>query len=191
MTDLVREIQIFAPLCVVFLLLAFWIALLAIPGAWLLTAIFIAPMSMTALLIGAAVSALALVTLFWRRHWVSGVTMGLGLVTLVLLTTQPNIGNSPARWVANLTQVAYYRGALLRQARELSQEGVSPALAAIGIDGFGSLTSGVALDPTGEILLPPDKRSDAWKAAANHSELGVDDLQGVHVIGDYYSWFHD
>jgi hypothetical protein len=53
------------------------------------------------------------------------------------------------------------------------------------------MTSGIAFDPTGEIVLPSNKRSQAWMAAAGQTELGVEELQARHIVGDYYSWFHD
>jgi hypothetical protein len=180
-----------APLFMALLLLAAWVAVLAIPGAFILTIFFLALVTTVGVLVVALILAITLVTLFWRRHWISGLTMCLGLLGVLLLATRPSVATSPALWVADVTHVLYYRGALLEQSRELRSKGVSPAVAAIAIDGFGSMTSGIAFDPTGEIVLPPNKRSQAWMAAAGRTELGVDDLQARQVVGNYYSWFHD
>ena len=180
-----------APLSMALLLLAAWVAVLAIPGAFILTLFFLAPITIPGILVIALLLAVTLVTLFWRRHWISGLTMCLGLLGVLLLATQPTVAASPALWVADVTHVLYYRGALLEQSRELRSKGVSPAVAAIAIDGFGSMTSGIAFDPTGEIVLPSNKRSQAWMAAAGQTELGVEELQARHIVGDYYSWFHD
>ena len=98
-----------------------------------------------------------------------------GLIAIALLACVPTVARSPAEWTAELAQLVFYRGTLLRQADELRRSGVSPAVAAVAIDGFGSMTSGIALDPTGEILLTPDKRSRQWTAAAGKTELGVED----------------
>jgi hypothetical protein len=79
-----------------------------------------------------------------------------GLIAIALLACIPTVARSPAEWTAELAQLVFYRGTLLRQADELRRSGVSPAVAAVAIDGFGSMTSGIALDPTGEILLTPE-----------------------------------
>jgi hypothetical protein len=134
--------------------------------------------------------ATVLVLLFWRRNRASGMTMLGGLIIVVLLAYIPTASTSPAKRIAVLAQLVCYRGALLRQADELKRRDVSPAVAAIAIDGFGSMTSGIALDPTGEILLKPEKRSRQWTATAGETELGVEDLQARHIIGEYYWWLH-
>ncbi len=80
---------------------------------------------------------------------------------------------------------------MLEQAAELRRKGVSPAIAVIGIEGFGSLTFGIALDPTGEIAVARDKRSKAWTEVAASTELSIEGMEAHHIVGDYYSWFHD
>ena len=182
--------DILAPLSIALLLLAAWVAVLAIPGAFILATFLLAFIPIPVTLVLAA----TLVILFWRRHWLSGVTMCLGLLAVLLLATLPSVATSPARWIADVTHVIYYRGALLRQTRELRSKGVSPAVAVITIEGLGSVNSGIAFDPTGEIVLPQKKRSQAWMAAAGQTELGlgVEDLQARQIVGDYYSWlFYD
>jgi len=52
------------------------------------------------------------------------------------------------------------------------------------------MTSGIAYDPSGEIMLPADRRSAGWKASVGQSELGVTDFQARPIVGAYYSWFH-
>jgi hypothetical protein len=179
-----------APLAVACVLFALWVAMLAVPGALLIAVIYI--MSVPRMIVPACALALAavLVLLFWWRNWVSGMTMLGGLIAIALLVYVPTVSTSPAKWTAELVQLSFYRGALLRQADELRRRGVSPAVAAVAIDGFGSMTSGIALDPTGEILLKPDERSSQWTATAGKTELGVEDLQARHILGEYYSWFH-
>lgn len=181
------------PLLVAFLLLAAWIALLAIPGAFLIAMLLALELlrSETALSISALVLAAALILLFWRHHWISGVAMVAGLTIALVLACEPSLSTSPAQWTAGLARIVYYRSNLLRQAEELRKQGLSPTVACIVVDGFGSMTSGVALDPSGEILLPAEKRSQAWVATGGKTELAVEDMEAHHVIGDYYVWFHD
>ena len=192
MTEIILK-RAWPPLVVTFLLLAFWVAVLAIPGALLIVLLFVLGLLGTqiGLLIGALLLAAALIVPFWWRHWISGLTMMAGLVLVILLASLPTFATSPAEWVAHLAQVVYYRPVLLQQAAELESKGLAPAVAGHGLDGFGSLTSGIALDPSGEILLPPDRRSQAWMATGGQTELAVRGMEAHHIIGNYYSWFHD
>jgi hypothetical protein len=41
------------------------------------------------------------------------------------------------------------------------------------------------VDPTGEIVLPADRRSKAWAATAGQTELGVEGLEARHIVGNY------
>jgi len=179
-----------APLAVALLLFALWIAKLAVPGAWLIVAVYTVSLPKATLVVGALVIAITMVALFWWRHWISGATMLFGLIALVLLASQPTVGRPPSRSVADVVQLIYYRNDLLRQAAELRRTGTSPAVASITIDGFGSMANGIALDPTGEILLQAEKRSKSWTATTGQTELGVEGLEARHLVGNYYSWFH-
>jgi hypothetical protein len=58
-------------------------------------------------------------------------------------------------------------------------------------NGFGSLTSGLVYDPSGEIALPPNQRSKSWTDGPGATELGIDKLEVHHIFGPYYHWFHD
>lgn len=179
------------PLAIATVLFALWIAILAVPGAWLLAAILIVRFGLLIPSIVAGTVATVLIAVFWRYNRVSGITMLAALIATVLLSVVPNVATSPSRWIAEVAQVIYYRPVLQRRAEELASKGVSPAVSAVGIDGFGSATLGLAYDPTGEILLPSDKRSKQWAATAEQTELGVEGLSARHIIGDYYSWFYD
>lgn len=182
--------RIVIPLGISLLLFAAAVCELAVPGAWLFAAMCIEHVPSAARIVVAASLATVIVGFFWWRHPISGIAMACGLVAVVMLSRLPTIGESPVNWVAHLAQVAYYGGDLRKQAVELKRRGISPAVAAITRDGFGSMGSGVALDPTGQIALLPDKRSAAWQATGGQTELGVDGLQTWHIVGDYYAWFH-
>jgi hypothetical protein len=113
-----------------------------------------------------------------------------GLVVVALLATTPTMPRSAARMTASLVQLLYWRGDLLRQAEELKRQGKLPTVAVITLNGRGSSSSGLALDPTGEILLPPNKRSSSWNATTAQTDLVFLNLKPHHLIGDYYAWFH-
>ena len=175
---------------VALLLLAAWVALLAVPGAWLMAAIFFATHTPTFLVGSATALVVGLVGACWLLHRVAGVTMLCGLIVVVVLCAVPNAAESPASWLAHLAQLVYYRDDLLHQEAELQRKGVSPAIAVLAVDGWGSMTSGLALDRTGEIMLPADKRTPGWNATGGQTELSADTREARHIVGDYYFWFH-
>jgi len=177
-------------LCVALLLFFASVALLAVPNAVLTAAILEAALKNIAIALSALAS-LVLVLAFWRRHWVSGLTMLAGLITVALLSTVPSPAGSVSGKAADLVHVVGCRAALQRQVEALRRQGTSPEVAVVVIDGFGGMASGVAFDPTGEILLPADKRSESWIAVTQGTDLRSDTLQAWHVVGSYYAWFHD
>jgi hypothetical protein len=178
-----------APLSVSFLLFMAWVALYALPGAWLLIAVVGATSPKTAVWFF-VVLCLVPVPLFWRRHWFSGITMLVGVIAIFFMAAEPKPADSFARKAANVVHVLAYRSALQRQVEELQRQGISPTVVAIPIDGFGSMANGIAFDPTGEILLPAEKRSKSWLAATRQTELDIEALEARHILGNYYSWFH-
>lgn len=178
------------PLLLTLVLFAGYVASLAIPGAWLLLAICAAFIPPTLTELGALVLGLSLIMWFWGRHRVSGAAMLAGFIALFIAMSAPNEADSAANWTAHLAQVAVYRNALQRQAAPVEDENKSASLAVLPLDGFGSMTNGIAFDSTGEIMLPPQARSTAWRAAAGRTDLIADGLEVHHVIGDYYAWFH-
>lgn len=176
------------PMVVTVLLLAAIIGFYAFPGVRLLVALAVSfsivPIGLTALLVTGTVVAL------WRRHWTSGVTMLAGFFLLFAAAGVPSPVQSLCRKGADVIHVMWFRNSLEMQARSLRERGISPTVAVIAIDGFGSMRDGIAYDPSGEIMLQPDKRSAEWVTAAGQSELGIDGLQVRHIVGNYYSWFH-
>jgi hypothetical protein len=177
------------PVIVALMVLVLWITVLAIPGAWLFVALATADFSgVTATIV--TLIGTATILGFWRWNKVAGVAMATSLLTVVVMTLAPTPAQSLARWASNWVQLAYYRSALIGQLREQRLCRASPAVAVIAVDGFGSMTSGLALDPTGELSLPAGRRSRAWNATAGETELGVEGLEVRHIMGDYYAWFH-
>ncbi len=184
------EQSVTGPLLISAFCLLAWVLILAVPNAWLLVAVIIAPAPLGAA-IGVALVALAVVVAFWMKRRSSGIAMIIGFAVVYALGWPSEPLKAPATYLANLLRVTYYSDDLRRMADRERQQGITPALGVRDVDGFGSLTSGVAYDPTRELSRPPSLRSPAWVAAANRTELGVPGLEARHVIGDYYVWFHD
>jgi hypothetical protein len=171
-------------------LLAIGVAILAVPGAllYVVTLPFEHPKATVGF---GALVCVGLIRLCWRRRWatVGGVLTGLGIA--LLLSVAPMPARSFSRWAADLADVAYYHADLRRLADASRRRGESPALGVLTLDGFGTLTSGLALDPSGEIILPAVRRSRAWIAASAYTELSIESMNARHIIGNYYAWFHD
>jgi hypothetical protein len=66
-----------------------------------------------------------------------------------------------------------------------------PRLAVFTMDGFLSMSSGVAFDESDEIILPAGKQTDAWKVRAAHTEFSTGDFVAKRLIGHYYRWWSD
>lgn len=178
-----------APISVAFCLFVAYSAVLSVPNAWLLIVVLVA-VGPVVIAVGGLILSFLLTRLFWRRHWISGVSMFVGLIALVLAAVFPTLAESPSRKVVDLIHVLSYQKELDQQVRELKDQGISPTIAAVAIEGFGSMTTGIAYDPTGEILLPPEKRTKSWLAIASQTELGFEGVEAQPIIGNYYSWFH-
>jgi hypothetical protein len=94
-------------------------------------------------------------------------------------------------WAANVLKVIYYHNDLRHSYVEAKKSGQASPVGQVYTDGFGSLTSGLAYDPSSEISLPASQRSKARTEGPAKTELGVDNLEAHHIFGSYYQWFHD
>jgi hypothetical protein len=141
--------------------------------------------------IGFILSIAALSVLYWRHHWLSGLSLVCAVPLALAFGIFPNPVNSPVGWAANVLKVIYYHHDLQQSYAEAKNSGETLPVGQAGIDGFGSLTSGLVYDPSGEIALPPNQRSKAWTDVPGATELGIDRLEVHHIVGPYYQWFHD
>jgi hypothetical protein len=192
MSDLVEMLQgpRFVPVTVfvALALLASWIGILAFPIAvFFLIPFFLPPLS---IILGALVC-VGFVSLCWRRQW--GIVSGIltGLVIAILLSTVPTPWRSFSLWAADLVELAYYYDDLQRMADQSRRKGESPAIGVWVTFGFGSATRGLAIDPSGEIMLPANQRSAAWNAVGGQTELRFASMEARHIFGSYYIWSHD
>lgn len=141
--------------------------------------------------VGLLLAITALSFFYWRRHWLSGLSLVCAVPLVFAIGIFPNPVNSPVGWAANVLKVVYYRHELQQSYAEAKSSGQRSRLGQADIDGFGSLTSGLVYDPSGEIALPPHQRSKAWTNGPGATELGIDKLEVHHIFGHYYQWFHD
>jgi hypothetical protein len=171
-------------------MLAIWVAILAIPSAWLYVLLLAIGHPKISLAVVALI-AVGVISLGRQRRWATVGGILTGLLIALLISAVPTPARSFSRWAADLADVAYYHSDLQRLANASRARGESPAIGVLALDGFGSLTSGLALDPSGEILLPANRRSRAWDAVGGQTELGLESMEARHIIGSYYGWFHD
>jgi hypothetical protein len=126
----------------------------------------------------------------WRSHWISGLAVLCAPLLVFGLATFPSPLVSPVGWAVNSARAIYYRAELQRSYLEARRSGQPQPVGYIYLDGFGSLTSGLAYDPSGQIALPINKRSNSWNDGPGQTELGLDNLEAHHLFGPYYQWFH-
>jgi hypothetical protein len=127
----------------------------------------------------------------WRRHWISGLCVLCAPIFVFMLGAFPNPVASPTGWAANIARVCYFRSELERSYVDAKNRGESVPVGQLYLDGFGSLTSGLAYDPSREIAMPVYRRSASWVSGPGQTELGLKNLEVHHVVGSYYYWFHD
>ena len=179
------------PVVITLSLFSAYVAFYAIPNTILYVALIVVMVPQVRLLWAVlAVLLIVACVALWLRHWLAGATMVVGLVVLALSIAAPTPGRSVANFAVHVVQILAYRNELIAQSEALRHDGVTPGVVEVAVDGFGSMARGVAYDPTGEILLPRDKRSAAWNEVAGKSDLGLESLEVQHVFGYYYSWFH-
>ena len=139
----------------------------------------------------AVILAIAAVSFFyWRRHWLSGFSLICAVPLVFVFGSFPHPVDSPVGWAANVLKVIYYHNDLQRSYLEAKKSGQTSPVGQVYTDGFGSLTSGLAYDPSSEIALPANQRSKAWTDGPGATELGINSLEAHHIVGPYYQWFH-
>ena len=139
----------------------------------------------------AAILAIAAVSfLYWRRHWLSGLSLSCAAPLVFAFGIFPHPVDSPVGWAANVLKVIYYHNDLQRSYMEAKKSGQTSPVGQVYTDGLGSLTSGLAYDPSREIALPANQRSQAWTDGPGATELGMNDFEAHHIFGSYYQWFH-
>lgn len=127
----------------------------------------------------------------WRRNWLSGLSVLCAPAFVYVLAAFPHPVTSPIGWTANAVQVVYHYQELQRSYQRERNRGQQYPVGQVYLSGFGSLTSGLAYDPSRQIALRKNRRAPAWVNGAGQSELGLDDLEANHIFGSYYQWFHE
>ena len=169
-------------------LFAALVAQWTIPGAWLVGALIVASGPSAAIVvILVLVAGLVLVHRTLGRACALAVTAGLAVVSASAAVPLPE--RSLVLMSSEVVSVLLHRDELKRQLERLRRQGIAPPVAAAVIDGFGSMARGLALDPSGQIALPVDRRSPEWNRAVD-AELLTEGFAAHRVFGDYYAWFH-
>lgn len=157
------------------------VALMVLPGAWMFAPVVVsaAVLFWIAICVGSA-----------RRGKFEGAVMVMVPPLLIGAMLLPHPSASISRWLADLVDITTYRGALLRQVDGSSSGTPNATIGVVAIDGFGSMTRGVAFDASRGLDDPSAVRDPKWRAALEATELSVPGTEIKHVVGAYYSWFH-
>lgn len=158
------------------------ISMMAIPSAFFfaLWAILAFPVLWLALFVYAA------------RKGGAGSAAAMIFIPLAVFTMSlaPKPGASASRWVADLLDVAAFRGDLLRQMNRQQGHATDQHIAVVYLAGFGSLTNGLAYDPSRGLDNPSRITDPLWRSEFESTELSLSNADIRHVVGPYYAWFH-
>ncbi len=172
-----------------------FLLLLAVAAAWFALPAMIVVLLYFDLTPWLQISALLFVLLLafktWRVHWTSGLAVLCAPLLAYALAAFPYPGTSPVSWAVHSAQAIYLRSELQQEYLRAAAGGQARPVGYLYLDGFGSYTSGLAYDPSGEIALPSDRRSKPWNDGAGQTEMGIESLEAHHLFGPYYQWFHE
>jgi hypothetical protein len=132
----------------------------------------------------------ALSCFYGRRHWLSGLSILCTVPLVFAVGFFPHPVTSPVGWAANVVRVVYYHDDLQHLYAEARKSGQALPVGVVYTDGFGSLTSGLAYDPSREFALQPKQRSRAWNDGPGATEIGINSVEVHPIYGSYYQWFH-
>jgi hypothetical protein len=167
-----------------------FVALFAIPRSQVLLLFFGMPVIAIATLIPIAISCVVAAASLKRQRYLRALS---ALVLPVLCTIAAvNYGTTLKTCAAAADYVQFYVGyPLFAHAVSQLPRNNGPRLAVFTMDGFISMSSGVAFDESDEISLSAGKQTDAWKIRAAHTELSTDDFVAKRLVGHYYRWWSD
>lgn len=168
-------------------LLVIWILILAIPGCWLMF-VFLAMPVLTTLPWSAVGLVVCISIALHRCRWWVHLSVWLSAAALALLVGYPSMGNSAASTARRWLDFAFYRPRLDVEVRAQHLDGQWPALARVTIDGFGSMSNGIAYDESGEMALPAGQQSPRWRDAAAGTELAGTTWNALRLYGHYFWW---
>jgi hypothetical protein len=166
------------------------VALLAIPGSRLFLLFFGFPVIGVISLIPIALSCFVAATCLKERRYLKSLS---ALVLPILCTIATlNYGTTLRTCASVANYVQFYVGyPFFAHAVSQLPRNARPRLAVFTMDGFISMSNGVAFDESDELDLPAGKQTGEWKVRAEHTELSTGDFVAKKLIGHYYLWWSD
>ena len=148
--------------------------LLALPNARVIVLLIGLPIIAIVTLIAAAISSYITATSMKDRRYLTAVSAL--VLPVICAVVAMNFAITLRTCATASIYVQFYLGYPFF-ARTVSQlpRGNGPRLAVFTMDGFISMSNGVAFDESDELSLPVGQQTSAWKIHAAHTELGDGD----------------
>ena len=166
------------------------VALFAIPGSRPLVLFFGVPVVAIFALITNAISCFLAITSLKERRY----PRALSALVLPIVCTIAGLNSAATlkRCVAAANAVQFYVG-YPYFAHVVSQLPLNsgPRLAVFPMDGFISMSHGVAFDESDELDLTAGRQTPEWKARVAHTDLRSGDFDAKRIVGHYYLWWSD
>jgi hypothetical protein len=164
------------------------VALFAIPGARLFVLFFGLPAIAVISLIPIALSCFVAATSLNQRRYLKALS---ALVLPFFCTIAAlNFGTALRTCASAANYVQFYVGyPFFALAVSQLPGNARPRLAVFTMDGFNSMSNGVAFDESDELELPAGRQTNAWKGRAEHTELSTGDFVAKKLSGHYYLWW--
>jgi hypothetical protein len=167
-----------------------FVALFAIPRSRVLLLFFGVPVIAIVTLIPVALSCFVAVASLKGRRYLRALSAL--VLPIVCAIAAVNYGGTLRTCAAAADYVQFYVGyPFFAHAVSQLPRNEGPRLAVFTMDGFISMSSGVAFDESDEIGLAAGQQTDAWKVRAAHTELSAGDFVAKRLLGHYYRWWSD
>jgi hypothetical protein len=167
-----------------------FVALFAIPRSRVFLLFFGMPVIAVGSLIPIALSCFVAVTSLKERRYLKALS---ALVLPIVCTIAAvNYGTTLRTCATAANYVQFYVGyPFFAHAVSQLPRNAGPRLAVFTMDGFISMSNGVAFDESDEVGLPAGQQTDEWKVRATHTELSTGVFVAKRLIGHYYLWWSD
>jgi hypothetical protein len=166
------------------------VALFAIPRSRVFVLFFGMPVLAVASLIPVALSCFVAVTSLKARRYLK--TLSALVLPIICTIAAVNYGSTIRTCVTAANYLQLYVGyPFFAHAVSQLPRNAGPRLAVFTMDGFISMSNGVAFDESDEVGRPAGQQTDEWKLRATHTELSTGVFVAKRLIGHYYLWWSD
>jgi hypothetical protein len=167
-----------------------FVALFAIPRSRVFLLFFGMPVLAVVSLIPIALSCFVAVTSLKERRYLK--MLSALVLPIVCTIAAINYGTTIRTCATAANYVQFYVGyPFFAHAVSQLPRNAGPRLAVFTMDGFLSMSNGVAFDESDEVGRPAGQQTGEWKLRATHTELSTGVFVAKRLFGHYYLWWSD